>query len=140
MPRALAAEPQTGKVGNDQPCTSTEIIARGRASLAHIERGHWPDWRNVIAALAAGRTIALLQAGANVPQGRRYREAMGRWLRCHGFDRIDKADRSRLLKVADNLTAIDEWRNGLPPDEQLRLNHPRTVLATWNAWSRTRLS
>ena len=55
VPRALAAEPQTGKVGHDQPCTSTEIIARGRASLAHIERGHWPDWRNVIAALAAGR-------------------------------------------------------------------------------------
>jgi hypothetical protein len=136
VPRALTAEPQTGKVGNDQPCTSTEIIARGRASLAHIERGHWPDWRNVIAALAAGRTIALLQAGTNVPQGGRYREAMGRWLRCHGFDRIDKADRSRLLKVADNLTAIDEWRNGLPPDEQLRLNHPRTVLATWNATQR----
>ena len=123
---------EAGKVGNNQPSSAT-IIERGRASLAQIERGHWLDWRNVIEALAAGRTIALLAAGTNAPQGRRYRETMGRWLRCHGFDRIHKADRARLLKVADNLTAIDEWRNGLPPEEQLRLNHPRTVLATWNA-------
>ena len=122
---------EAGKVGNNQPSSAT-IIERGRASLTHIERGHWLDWRNIIEALAAGRTNALLAAGTNAPQGREYRDAMGRWLRCHGFDRINKSDRVRLLKCADNLAAIDEWRDGLPPDQQLRFNHPRTVWTQWN--------
>jgi hypothetical protein len=56
---------------------------------------------------------------------------MGRWLRCYGFDRIDKSDRSRLLKCADHLEAIDTWRSGRPLSEQLELNHPRIVFQRW---------
>ena len=56
---------------------------------------------------------------------------MGRWLRCYGFDRIDKSDRSRLLRCADHLEAIDHWRSGRPLSEQLELNHPRIVFERW---------
>jgi len=56
---------------------------------------------------------------------------MGRWLRCYGFDRIDKSDRSRLLRCADHLEAIGIWRSRRPLSEQLELNHPRTVFDRW---------
>ena len=56
---------------------------------------------------------------------------MGRWLRCYGFDRIDKSDRSRLLRCADHLEAIDTWRSRRPLSEQLELNHPRIVFDRW---------
>ena len=56
---------------------------------------------------------------------------MGRWLRCYGFDRIDKSDRSRLLRCADHLKTIDTWRSGRPLSEQLELNHPRIVYERW---------
>ena len=119
------------KVGDDQPCGDSDTIARGQDALKRLEHATWPDWCAVGNALAAGRTIVMLQVGANAPQGPRYRKRMGEWLRCHGFDRIDKSDRARLLEVADSLIAINAWRDGLPPEQQLRLNSPATVLRAW---------
>lgn len=116
------------KVGDDQPST---VIERGRKALKRLERATWSDWVAVAKALAAGRAIIMHEVSTNAPQNSRYRKCMGEWLRHWGFDRIDKADRSRLLKVADNLDAINSWRSGLPPEQQLRLNFPATVLRAW---------
>jgi hypothetical protein len=70
-------------------------------------------------------------AQSEKPQGPKYRKIIGVWLRCHGFDRIDEGDRSRLLKCYDNFSAINAWRSALPAEEQAKLNHPRVVLARW---------
>jgi len=120
---------EAGKVGDDQP--SRYAIERGREALKRLERLVWPDWCDIGNALAAGRTTVLHQVNTNAPQGPRYRKCMGEWLRCYGFDRIHKSDRARLLEVADNLVAINAWRDGLSPEEQLRLNSPATVLRAW---------
>jgi hypothetical protein len=84
----------------------------------------------VIRALAKGRETCR-QASSGHDKGRRFNEAMGRWLRCYGFDRIDKSDRSRLLRCADHLEDIDTWRSARPLSEQLELNHPRIVFERW---------
>ena len=43
------------------------------------------------------------EASGGHDKGRRFNKAMGRWLRSRGFDRINKSDRSRLLRCADHL-------------------------------------
>jgi hypothetical protein len=116
-------------VGNDQPIK--EVIHRGQLALARLEQNQtWPDWCAVIKALAKGREVCR-QASGGHDKGKRFNEAMGRWLRCYGFDRIDKSDRSRLLRCADHLEAIGIWRSRRPLSEQLELNHPRTVFDRW---------
>ena len=117
-------------VGNDQPI-QTAMIHYGQLALVRLEQNQtWPDWCAVIRALAKIREICL-QASGGRDKGRRFNGAMGHWLRCYGFDRIDKADRSRLLRCADHLEAIDIWRSGRPLPEQLGLNHPRIVFERW---------
>ena len=116
-------------VGNDQPIQG--IINRGQVALARLEQNQtWPDWCEVIKALAKGREICR-QASGDQDKGRLFNKAMGRWLRCYGFDRIDKSDRSRLLKCADHLEDINTWRSGRSLSEQLELNHPRIVFQHW---------
>jgi hypothetical protein len=116
-------------VGNDQPIEG--VIHRGQLALARLEQNQtWRDWCAVIKALAKGREICR-QASGGHDKGKRFNKAMGRWLRCYGFDRIDKSDRSRLLRCADHLESIDTWRSGRPLCEQLELNHPRIVFERW---------
>jgi hypothetical protein len=106
-------------------------IHRGQAALARLEKNQtWADWGAVINALAEGRKVcAAVSSGQTA--GKHYNAAIGRWLRCYGFDRIHKSDRSRLLKCADHLEEINVWRAGLPLKEQLALNHPRAVFNSW---------
>jgi hypothetical protein len=116
-------------VGTDQPIR--EVIHHGRLALVRLEQNQtWPDWCAVIRALAKGREICR-QASGGHNKGRHFNQAMGRWLRCYGFDRIDKSDRSRLLRCADHLEDIDTWRSARPRSEQLELNHPRIVFERW---------
>ena len=116
-------------VGNNQPIQ--EVIHRGQRALVRLEQNQtWSDWCAVIKALAKGREVCREASGGH-DKGRRFNEAMGRWLRCYGFDRINKSDRSRLLRCADHLEAIDTWRAGRPLSEQLELNHPRIVFERW---------
>ena len=116
-------------VGNDQPIK--EVIHRGQLALVRLEQNQtWPDWCAVIEALAKGREVCRRASGGH-DKGRRFNKTMGCWLRCYGFDRIDKSDRSRLLRCADHLEAIDAWRSGRPLSEQLEFNHPRIVFERW---------
>ena len=55
----------------------------------------------MIKALAEGRKVCAAASGGQTA-GKRYNEAIGRWLRCYGFDRIHKSDRSRLLDALTN--------------------------------------
>lgn len=118
-----------GLVGGCPPIQG--VIQSGQLALVRLEQNQsWHDWCAVINALAEGRDICR-QASGGHDKGRRFNEAMGRWLRCYRFDRIDKSDRSRLLRCADHLEAIGAWRSGLPLSEQLELNHPRIVFERW---------
>src|SRR5262245_51034117 len=120
-----------GLVGKCHPIEG--VIHRGQAALARLSKNQtWPDWCAVIMALAEGRRICAANSGGHVT-GKRFNAAMGRWLRCYGFDRINKSDRSRLLKCAPCLEEINAWRSGLPFHDQLALNHPRVVFDRWKS-------
>jgi hypothetical protein len=128
-----STKPVEIKVGNDQPSPSDTII-RGQKAQARLEEGSgqvWSAWCDLIRALAECQNRAMREAETNKPQGPNYRKAIGRLLRCYGFDRIDKADRSRLIGYAADLAAMDKWRASQPNERQLDLNYPRVVAAGW---------
>ena len=120
------------KLGGHQASTA-DIIKRGQAVLARLECNlTWEaEWRDLILALGSGRDLALRTAETDKPQGPKYRKAMGAWLCCYGFDRIDGGDRSRLIQCYDHLDEINAWRSALPAEKQKKLNHPGTVLTHW---------
>jgi hypothetical protein len=70
-------------------------------------------------------------AKADQPRGAPYHRAINHRLRLHGFDRYDKAARSRMVELARNLDAIEAWRATLPEERLAELNFPRIVLTAW---------
>ena len=120
-------------VGHDQPPRQNQI-RQGVEAYARIEseRNHtWGLWRQVIIALALIDALAMREAGTNSPQGGKFNQAVAKYLRCYGLDRIHKSDRSRMRKYAGKLDAIDAWRNAQSPERQLELNSPRVVFNHW---------
>jgi hypothetical protein len=108
-----------------------------RSALDRLNTGRdWSDWAMVGAALAAGRAEAMRTAKTNRPKGRRYNQAFGAVLKRErlGADRLDSATRNQLLRIQENLAAIEEWREKLEPTHRLKLNHPSAI---WRRWQRT---
>jgi hypothetical protein len=68
----------------------------------------WSDWTSVGRAHLKGRRAAMREANTNEPTGRRYNQIFGELTR-HGFDDIDKGDRSRLFEVMEHLDEIETW-------------------------------
>jgi hypothetical protein len=91
----------------------------------------WTDWRTVIIHLARGSAAAMKVAHTNERKGRRYCEEYSAWLEAEGFADLSKTTRHNALKCADHLDEIKTFLAGLKPDDQLRLNHPASVLAAW---------
>jgi hypothetical protein len=69
----------------------------------------WSDWTSVGSAHLKGRQAAMREANTNEPTGRSYNQIFSEWLTRHGFDDIDKGDRSRLFEVMDHLDEIENW-------------------------------
>jgi hypothetical protein len=114
---------------------NADAYREGREALDRLSMARdWSDWQKVSAALAAGRTEAMRTAKANRPKGKKYNQAFGDVLKREHLDRIDSATRYQLLQIAENLPAIEEWREKLDPDRRLKLNHPSTI---WRNWQRT---
>jgi hypothetical protein len=114
------------------------LIKQGQESWQrHIHKGDatWNDWMAIGAALLIGRQDAMAAAETEQPIGSRYNSEFGSWLAHHHFDNIDKGDRSRLIEVIDNLSAIQAWRATLTQTARLRLNHPSSILRKWKAAS-----
>jgi hypothetical protein len=94
-------------------------------------RADWHDWKLVLSALGVGRAGAMREAKTDKATGSRYCAAYSKFLRVHGFDRIDKADRKHCLECLDHFDEIDAWRSSLPPEKQLKWHYPPTVLKHW---------
>jgi hypothetical protein len=99
----------------------TDAVHRGQQAWIRLRSDNtWVDWIDVGKAHVIGR-------------GRRFNDAFTAWCARHGFDDLDKGDRSRLFTVMDNLPAIEAWRATLTTTERMRLNHPSAVLRKWQA-------
>jgi hypothetical protein len=119
----------SGHVDDDQ------TIAFGIAAAERLANGHaWKDWVVVGKALAVGRKDAMRRANTNRPKGRGYDVAMSDWLKRHPqIARVvaDSGTRGRLLDLIDRLETIEAWRQTLPLNKRLQLNHPRRVYDAW---------
>jgi hypothetical protein len=72
-------------------------IREGQEAWSRLKKHmSWSDWTSVGRAHLKGRQAAMREANTNEPTGRRYNQIFGEWLTRHGFDDIDKGDRSRL--------------------------------------------
>jgi hypothetical protein len=120
------------------PANADPIIARGQEAWARLRQGlTWDDWLAVGEALQLGQHLAMLEARTNEPSGKRYQAIFGDWLRQNGFDEIDKGDRSRLLNCLKHHTEIDTWRQTLPLNQRVRLNHPNSI---WRNWQKSTIA
>ena len=80
------------------------------------------------------RAEAMHTAHVNKPEGRRYNQEYSNLLKDYGFADIDKAVRSKLFFILDNLAEVEKWLATVPTNKRLELNHPHTI---WRAYQRT---
>jgi hypothetical protein len=110
------------------------ICREGTAAWKRLKKGKaFDDYVKVGRALELGRKWAMDQAKTNEPVGRAYNFCMGEFLERYRLLDMDKADRSRLMDMMDNLIQIEEWRRRLTGTERQRMNHPSVVLRKWRA-------
>jgi hypothetical protein len=116
-------------VGRSNP---DDIVRRGQEAWSRLQSGRsWEDWLSVGEAVQVGRHRAMLEADTNRPRGSRYDSIFGDWLSEAGFDTLDKADRKRLFDCLKHRGEIEAWRQTLPANKRLQLNHPTSVWRNW---------
>jgi hypothetical protein len=112
-----------------------EIIRDGQEAWQRLSSGHSRhDWLRVGKACQLLRTEAMRSAHTNKPEGRRYNQEYSDLLKANGLDGIDKATRSRLFAILDNIAEIEKWLATVPANKKLHLNHPNSI---WRAYERT---
>jgi hypothetical protein len=114
---------------------SNECIRAAQEAWKRLSSGHTLlDWMLVGKACQLLRAEAMCTAHVNRPEGRRYNQEFSDLLKANGFDGIDKATRSRLFAILDNITEVERWLAIVPASKRLHLNHPNTI---WRAYQRT---
>lgn len=94
----------------------------------------WLKWIAVGRGLQECQRLALERTHSNDMTSYAARMAMTGILEKEGLDKIDKGDRSILLKVMQALPDITAWQNTLTTTERVRYNHPRAVWGRYLKW------
>jgi hypothetical protein len=106
-------------------------MAWERIKSSSRQRQSYYDWAQVSQALQIAEDECTKMAGK--AQGGAYARLMAAWLRLHDMDDISWAVRSWLREIRKHQTEIDIFRNSMPPEQKMKLNHPRTILQHWKA-------
>jgi hypothetical protein len=86
----------------------------------------WSDWTMEIGpALMKARAEAMAIAQTNRPIGRGYNQAMAALLDEYDIADMGETARAHILKIMENLAAVEEWR--AKQDDPDDLNHPSRV-------------
>jgi hypothetical protein len=93
----------------------------------HSQGLGWLKWVAVGRGLQECQHLALTATHSNDMTSFTARMAMADILKRERLDRINKGDRSILLKVMENLPAITAWQATLSTSERIRYNHPQAV-------------
>src|SRR4051794_34259471 len=110
------------------------VIERGQAAWQRLlgnEQETWNDWLAIGEAIEEASTAMMGALGVNRPEGKRWADNFGDWLRETGFYKIDKAVRSRLKKCMEHRVEIEEWRASLPGEKRGKYKHPTTGVGNW---------
>jgi hypothetical protein len=111
---------------------NVEIVNRAKQAWQRLQHGQsWRDWLQIGAALEFLRNEALHEAHTNAPTGSRYADTFSRRMVQCALDEVHKSVRSRLFECLQHRAEIEAWRDALPLNQRLKLNHPTTVLRHW---------
>jgi hypothetical protein len=108
-----------------------DAVTAGREAWARLrdhERASWDMWLCVGRALVQGRIDCMKIAGVNEPKGGKYNYAAEVWLAQNGFSDMWPGERHRIVKIVENLPAVERWLASLPPERKRRINHPSAWL------------
>jgi len=97
---------------------------------SHAAEG-WQHWSIAIKGFRALRSLAFSQAQTNDVKSYAYRQKISELLelkKYSAYANIDKQTRSACYKLMDSLEEIDAWYIGLPAREQLRWQHPESIV------------
>ena len=98
---------------------------RARNAWQNIKKG-WTHWTKEIGPwLLKAREEAMMLAVTNQPIGSSYSKAMSEILEAYELDDINETARANLLRIMENLPAVEEWR--MLQDNGTELNNPSTV-------------
>jgi hypothetical protein len=117
------------------PKVMAELERRGEAAWERLKSNQsWDDWRQVGFLIDAYTRDAMYISKSNDRIGKAYNLALRPILDAHPWiELIHKTVRTRLQDCIDNLPAIEEWRRTLALSDQMKWNHPTTVLTRWKA-------
>ena len=118
---------------------ANETVSLARAAWQRLkkDRGSWSDWIIVGGALLEGRAAAMRNARAVQPLGTGYGQALGTWMLDNRLT-LRPWERAALLRVMENLPAIEAWLATLPPLRRARMNCPTTVVKHYHKATGTR--
>jgi hypothetical protein len=116
-----------------------ELAKKGSAALKRIMKSTtrvFNDWWDVADGIEAlqveAMNIAGISPGSNrPPAGAAYSSAMGQLLQQYGYNDLTAEERSLVMKMQRNKSAIVAWHQTLPDDEKRRTNHPKSVFRKW---------
>lgn len=124
-----AAMTGPGPVKTDPGVTPEEVASALEAwkRIRVRPRKIWLDFRIIGAVLRKGRQWALKEADTHKPRGAKYSQAMNRWLKTTGMDKLfaDEAVTRKLLWLMDPV--VEEWLEDFPEDERFEWHHPNTL-------------
>jgi hypothetical protein len=124
---------------SDDQLAHAAMLAWGRVKRAQSR--NWSQWMTIGEGLLVGRKWAMHRAGTNRPEGKGYILAFNEWMRQWRLHDIDRSDRANLLRLMEELPAVEEWRgNTLTEQERRNLNNPTLVWRKWKALERPRQS
>jgi hypothetical protein len=92
----------------------------------------WHDWAKISQSLEIGEAVCAEAAGKS--EGGKYGRLYSKWLEANGLDNIANSIRTWLREIRHHQSEIDAWRNNLPLEQRVRLNHPKTVLQAWKKY------
>jgi hypothetical protein len=93
----------------------------------------WLAWTTKVGpALVRARVEAMRNANTNQPKGKGYNQSMSALLIEYELDDMDQVTRADLLKIMEQLSAVERWHGKQAQRESL--NHPTTV---WRRFERS---
>jgi hypothetical protein len=105
--------------------------AKAFTKLQHHAAEGWQHWSIAIKGFRALRSLAFSQAQTSDVQSYAYRQKISELLELKKYSvyaNIDKQTRSACYKLMDSLEEIDAWYIGLPGKDQLRWQHPESMV------------
>lgn len=132
-------EPMFTNLSNYFDDDSRAAIKEGVAAWRQLKKHEdWNHWLNVGHAIAAVQDIAA--SVTNSSSGRHFNAFMAQAYKMPSylgeFADMNKAVRSLAAKCWRNREAIEKWRAAIGQDKALRVNHPATVWAAYEAAQR----